>query len=288
MSTPQLTYTGLDVLETLDRATNYNSLLPDLIVDGSGDYSRMLDFGGGIGTFAKLLRNKGVDVVCVEPDALLANGLVRDGFLVFNDLNEVPDGSFDFIFTLNVLEYVEDDQTSLCRLAAKLTKGGRLLIYVPAFQCLWTSLDERVKHYRRYRCRELERLAGSAGLTVLKTRYADSPGFFVALGFKIFGNKNGHLSARAVSLYDRCVVPLNRLLDLLVSRLFGKMFISLPLTIIGLQRYILPLALSFRTTLSMVSAGTQPWPSNWGIRVLAEFSAEGVRTDRTPPSQAAR
>ena len=45
MSTPQLTYTGLDVLETLDRATNYNSLLLDLIVDSSGDYSRMLDFG---------------------------------------------------------------------------------------------------------------------------------------------------------------------------------------------------------------------------------------------------
>ena len=58
MSTPQLTYTGLDVLETLDRATNYNSLLLDLIVDSSGDYSRMLDFGAGIETFAKLLRNR--------------------------------------------------------------------------------------------------------------------------------------------------------------------------------------------------------------------------------------
>jgi hypothetical protein len=83
MSTPVLTYTGLDVLETLDRATNYNSLLLDLIVASSGDYGRMLDFGAGIGTFAKLLRNKGVDVVCVEPDALLANGLVRAGAFAF-------------------------------------------------------------------------------------------------------------------------------------------------------------------------------------------------------------
>jgi hypothetical protein len=125
-------------------------------------------------------------------------------------------------FEMGFLEDVEDDQTSLCSLAAKLTRGGRLLIYVPVFQCLWTSLDERVKHYRRYRRRELERLAGSAGLTVLKTRYVDSLGFFVALGFKVFGNKNSHLSARAVSLYDRCVVPLSRLLDLLVNRLFDK------------------------------------------------------------------
>jgi len=222
MSTPQLTYTGADILETLDRATNYNSLLLDLILDSSGDCSRMLDFGAGIGTFAKLLRNRGVDVVCVEPDVLLANGLVRDGFLAFNDLNEVPDGWFDFIFTLNVLEHIEDDQTSFCRLATKLSRGGRLLIYVPAFQCLWTSLDERLKHYRRYRRRQLEQLACSAGLTVWKTRYADALGFFATLGFKLFGNKNGDLSARAVNFYDRYIVPLSRSLDVMFGRLFGK------------------------------------------------------------------
>ena len=222
MSTPQLTYTGVDVLETLDRATNYNSLLLDLILDNSGDCTRMLDFGAGIGTFAKLLRNRGIDVVCVEPDALLANGLVRDGFLTLNDLNEVPDGSFDFIFTLNVLEHIEDDETSFRRLATKLARGGQLLIYVPAFQFLWTSLDERLKHYRRYRRQELERLADSAALIVWKTRYADSLGFFATLGFKLFGNKNGDLSARGVNFYDRYIVPLSRSLDFVFGRLSGK------------------------------------------------------------------
>ena len=222
MSTPQPTYTGLDVLETLDRATNYNSLLLDLILDSSGDCRRVLDFGAGIGTFAKLLRNRGVDVVCVEPDAFLADGLVRDGFLTISDLNEVPDESFDFIFTLNVLEHIEDDESAFCRLATKLARGGRLLIYVPAFQCLWTSLDERLKHYRRYRRRELERLARCAGLTVWKTRYADALGFFAALGFRLFGNRNGYLRAEAVNFYDRYVVPLSRSLDIAFGRFFGK------------------------------------------------------------------
>jgi SAM-dependent methyltransferase len=222
MSNPQLTYTGADVLETLDRATNYNSLLLDLVLDSSGDCNRMLDFGAGLGTFARLLRNRGVDVVCVEPDMLLANRLVRDGFLTFSDLNEVPDGSFDFIFTLNVLEHIEDDQSSFRRLAAKLARGGRLLIYVPAFQCLWTSLDERLKHYRRYSRRELERLARCAGLTVWKTRYADTLGFPAAFGFRLFGNRNGHLSAEAVNLYDRYIVPLSRSLDILLGRFLGK------------------------------------------------------------------
>jgi SAM-dependent methyltransferase len=222
MSASQLSYTGIDLLETLQGATNYNLLLRDLILENSQGRSRMLDFGAGTGTFAKLLRTKGIEVVCVEPDTHLAEGLIRDGFLTFNDLSDVPDGSFDFIFTLNVLEHVEDDWTSFCRLTSKLATGGRLLVYVPAFECLWTSLDERVRHYRRYRRAGLERLARSAGLGVCKTRYVDSLGFFAALGFKVFGNKDGHLSARAVSLYDRSIVPLSRLLDLPLGRLFGK------------------------------------------------------------------
>lgn len=225
MSNPQLTqlaYTGIDVLETLGRATNYNSLLLDLILESSGGRSRMLDFGAGMGTFAKLLRKKGVDVVCVESDPGLAGGLARDGFLTFEDLNEVPDGSFEFIFTLNVLEHIADDGATFCRLAAKLARGGRLLIYVPAFECLWTSLDGRLKHYRRYRRARLGRIACSVGLAVLKTRYADSLGFFAALGFKLFGNKNGELSAQAVSFYDRYIVPLSRRLDSVLGRWIGK------------------------------------------------------------------
>jgi SAM-dependent methyltransferase len=222
VSTPQLTYTGADVLETLERATNYNALLLDLIVEHSGGSRRVLDFGAGIGTFAKLVRNTGVNVVCVEADARLADRLVRDGFPTFNNLNEVPDGSFEFAFALNVLEHIEDDETTFCGLAKKLARGGRLLIYVPAFECLWTSLDERLKHCRRYNRRELERLARCAGLTIWKARYADVLGFFAALAFRFFGNRDGKLTAEAVALYDRYIVPLSRSLDILFGRFLGK------------------------------------------------------------------
>ena len=33
MSAPELSYTGIDVLETLEGATNYNALLVDLILE---------------------------------------------------------------------------------------------------------------------------------------------------------------------------------------------------------------------------------------------------------------
>ena len=222
MIEPQPIYTGLDVLETLGGATNYNKLLLDLILQAARGRRRMLDFGAGIGTFSKLLRKKGVDVVCVETDPHLADALIRDGFPTFTDLNQMPDASFEFIFTLNVLEHIEDDRAVLCRIGEKLKKGGRLLVYVPAFQCLWTSLDEKIKHYRRYRRSTLERLARSSGLSILETRYADSLGFFAALAFKILGNKQGDLSTRAVKFYDRYVVPPSRKLDVLFCRLLGK------------------------------------------------------------------
>jgi hypothetical protein len=175
-----------------------------------------------LGTFSKLIRERNVEVVCVESDAYLADILARDGFTTFSDLQEVPDGSVDFIFSLNVLEHVKDDFATICRLGTKLKKQGRLLIYVPAFQCLWTGLDDKLRHYRRYRRVGLERLVHSATLSLRESGYVDSLGFFATLIFKIFGNRRGDLNARALAFYDRYVVPPSKALDLLLSDLFGK------------------------------------------------------------------
>ena len=62
----------------------------------------------------------------------------------------MPDASFNYIYTLNVLEHIEDDAAALRSLHAKLTDGGKLLIYVPAFPVLYTSMDAKVGHVRRY------------------------------------------------------------------------------------------------------------------------------------------
>jgi SAM-dependent methyltransferase len=222
VSNPELEYTGLDLLHALEEATNYNALLVDLVLRSADDRRRMLDFGAGIGTFSKLLRDRGIDVVCVEFDTYLANALAREGFPTFRTLDEVPNRSFEFIFALNVLEHIEDDRSILKLLEAKLKNNGRLLVYVPAFQCLWTDLDEELEHYRRYRRPQLEKLARSAGLSVQDSRYVDSLGFFAALGFKILARKLGHVSPRAIRLYDRFLVPLSRILDFFLGRLFGK------------------------------------------------------------------
>jgi hypothetical protein len=99
VNNPELSYTGLDTLQVLERATNYNALLLDLILKSACGRLRMLDFGARIGTFSKLLRRKGIDAVCVEPDLYLSDALLVRESPTFRDLDQVPDGSFE-LFSL--------------------------------------------------------------------------------------------------------------------------------------------------------------------------------------------
>ena len=123
---------------------------------------------------------------------------------------------------LNVLEHIEDDAAALRELHRKLVPGGRLLVYVPAFQVLYTSMDRKVGHLRRYTRATLIAAVTAAGFAVEHSRYADSLGFFATLVFKLFGNARGTLDRHGIRLYDRRVFPLSRALDALVSPLFGK------------------------------------------------------------------
>jgi len=222
VSNQELSYTGLEILQTLTNATRYNALLIALILEAANGTRKMVDFGAGIGTFSKLLRDRHMTVICVEPDPFLANTLTHDGFVTFLDLEAISDGSVEFFFSLNVIEHIEDDEATLRVLSRKLRGGGRLLIYVPAFSCLWTSLDVKVKHFRRYRRRELEELVHLSGLIVCRSRYVDALGFVAALLFKLGGNKEGDLNPKLINLYDRYVIPMSKLLDHIFGRLFGK------------------------------------------------------------------
>ena len=72
-------YSGVDILEALESAHNYNDYLTRLIRE-STESKDLIDFGAGLGTFSRLLRREGVDVTCVEPDLYLSETLTRDGF----------------------------------------------------------------------------------------------------------------------------------------------------------------------------------------------------------------
>lgn len=218
----QQAYTGVDNLEVMQEAANYNRYLLDTVRKHAPPRARVLDFGAGSGQFAAPLKAQGLDVTALEPDQLLQQRLRAQGLRVVSDAQELPDSSFDYIYTLNVLEHIEDDAAVLRDLHAKLTAHGKLLIYVPAFQVLYTSMDAKVGHVRRYTRGSLTQRVTAAGFRIEHVAYADSIGYFATLLFKLIGNKNGHVSLTALKLYDRAVFPLSRGLDLLVQRWFGK------------------------------------------------------------------
>ena len=176
-------YSGVDILESLESAHNYNDYLTRLIRE-SAESTDLIDFGAGIGTFSKRLRTAGYNVTCVEPDPLQRRRLEEQGFDTLENITGVADNSASFVFSLNVFEHIQDDSVALREIRQKLKSGGTLLIYVPAFACLWTSLDEKLCHYRRYTKKTLRRLVEQEGFVIEDARYADCLGFIAVLIFR--------------------------------------------------------------------------------------------------------
>jgi SAM-dependent methyltransferase len=215
-------YSGVDNLGLMAEAVNYNQYLINLIKAYAGSTKTLVDFGAGTGTFARSMSEQGYQVVCIEPDASMRSSLMAQQFTTYSDITQLSGATLDFIYTLNVLEHIEDDSEAMDQLFAALRPGGRLLVYVPAFGILYTSMDRKVGHYRRYRRRSLVRALHAAGFEIDQARYVDSLGFFAALLYRWLGNERGDLNRSALCFYDRAAFPVSRALDKIFSRLFGK------------------------------------------------------------------
>jgi SAM-dependent methyltransferase len=214
-------YSGVDILEALESAHNYNGYLTRLIC-ASTESKDLIDFGAGIGTFSKRLRTAGYHVRCIEPDPLQRQRLEEQGFDTLENITSVADDSASFIFSLNVFEHIHDDSVAIREIRQKLKPGGTLLIYVPAFECLWSSLDEKLCHHRRYIKMTLRRLVEQEGFAIENVRYADCLGFISALVFRLFNGNASLLTATSISFYDHWLFPPSRVLDKLFDRWFGK------------------------------------------------------------------
>jgi len=215
-------YEGTDNLEVMAEARNYNAFLLDLVLAHRGDAQTAVDFGAGIGTFARMVRDRGLDVLCIEPDVAQCALLRRVGLTAENDLDILPDATLRYVYSLNVLEHIEDDARALRQIAQKLAPGGRLLVYVPAFDVLFSSMDRKVGHHRRYRRAQLVALVEQAGLDVIAARYVDFCGFLATLAYKALGSAKGDIDRRSVAAFDRFLFPLSRCCDRVLDGFVGK------------------------------------------------------------------
>lgn len=216
-------YTGTVHLETMKVAKNYNAFLASLVFKQPiAAHSELLDIGAGIGVMTEIIRAKGYRITCLEPDAQQAATLMGKGFTTYAKVDDMGSKKFDFMYAFNVLEHIEHDAETLAQWATKLRQNGRLLVYVPAFNVLFSEMDKKVGHYRRYTRKTLTAAICAAGLRpVQRAQYADSVGFLVALLYKLV-NRNGKLNRTSLLFFDKFLFPISRFLDLFFRGIFGK------------------------------------------------------------------
>ncbi len=192
---------------------------------------RILEVGAGTGAVTRRLveRYPGqVEITALEPAEnlfpdLQAYAALTPGVEARRDTlaDLAPDDhrGFDAVVYLNVLEHIEDDARELRLAYRALRPGGALLVFGPALEWLYSELDFRAGHYRRYSVEGLRELAKAAGLDVVKAQYFDA--FGVApylLVYRIL--RKTRISGSSMMLYDRVIVPLSR--RLAADPAFGK------------------------------------------------------------------
>lgn len=170
-----------------------------------------MDFGAGAGEFSN--RFSGRDITAYEPDRHLAKKIQVHTVTRMHDIT----GSFDFIFMVNVLEHIEDDSEVLRRVGGMLSEGGKIFIFVPAFEHLYSVMDREVGHIRRYTKQGLVKLLENNGFAINTCQYFDFLGYFCTWAYKFVSmfRKRGKssLSPKSMVIYDSLVFPFSRLID---------------------------------------------------------------------------
>lgn len=212
-------YEGTDVLENLVEAKNYNHQLKKLILQYSKP-GKCLDFGAGIGTFSEMVQDE-LSPECFEIDEKQNKVLKDKGMVVHENFDSLQE-KYQYIFSLNVIEHIEEDESVIKQLLEKLEKGGRLFIFVPAFNHLYSDFDKALGHHRRYNKASLLKLFEGTPSKIIQLQYFDFMGYLAALTFKFLSMKSDSVSKEKIKFFDRFLFPLNFFFDWIFQFIAGK------------------------------------------------------------------
>jgi hypothetical protein len=136
----------------------------------SPEWGSLIDVGAGSGFFSRSIADfkKGQQVICVDPNYELEQ-VKEEGRLRF--VKNPPTNGGDVFLFMDVLEHVVNDVELLAQYTKGAQPGAKVFITVPAFMSMWSTHDEYLEHFRRYRLSEIVDVASRAGLKIVHKRY---------------------------------------------------------------------------------------------------------------------
>lgn len=167
-----------DYLPVLERKCNiFNQML---------EGKKILEVGCGTGNLLKLLTSterelSGTDYSVEYLDKAKKKNPEMEFFQ--GDLTNINSwqhrkNSYDAVVCSEVLEHLKDESIALKIISSVLKPNGVLIVTVPALQILYSDLDKKIGHYRRYTIEEIVQIVSSAGFKVEKKRYWNFLGMF--------------------------------------------------------------------------------------------------------------
>jgi len=161
--------------------------------------ARLLEVGCGTGHNLPMLAHFGEVDACELDDAARTLASERFGRPVreakLPDLGMFPEGAYDVIALLDVLEHVPDDRPAIDAILTRLKPGGALVLTVPANPWMWSAHDVAHHHFRRYTKRQLKSLALAAGYRIELLSYFNSLLFPAVAAARIVGKLGGRDAA---------------------------------------------------------------------------------------------
>lgn len=177
---------------TFERETTYwwyvarLEILDELLersVRGQRDM-RVLNLGCGTGATSERFSRYGRVVSLDYAREALDFGRERGlGWLTQAHAQTIPfvDESFDVVIALDVLEHLDDDAQSLREIWRVLRPNGTCLVTVPAYDLMWSGMDDVGHHRRRYVRKQLVEGISGSGLETVEASYFNTLLFPVAL-----------------------------------------------------------------------------------------------------------
>jgi SAM-dependent methyltransferase len=218
-----------EILEVSRSAHNYRKWLSKLTFPYLGD--NPLELGAGLGDFAGEWLTMGASNLTLSENSpsrvtALTQLYRNDDRVKVRSLNveEQPESwgtNYSCVISLNVLEHIEDDMTTMKSAHRALRIGGVFVAFVPASDFLFSEFDELIGHHRRYSKSLLRKRMIDAGFQIEKLKYINLPGWFAWL----FGMRLLRLSPKdgvLLAVWDRIVIKVAMRVERFITPPFGQ------------------------------------------------------------------